>query len=76
MKFMNQARAFGRKVAVNASAGFGGLALLAGKAMAAVPADVTTAMGEAKTDATTVATTVLGIVFALLAFAYMRRQAH
>lgn len=49
--------------------------LLANQAFAAVPADVTTAIADAKSDAVTVATGVLGIVFALLAFTYMRRQA-
>lgn len=49
--------------------------LLANQAFAAVPADVTASITEAKSDALTVAGAVLGIVFALLAFTYMRRQA-
>lgn len=49
------------------------LTLLAGSAMAAVPADVTTALTDAKSDATTVAGVVIGIIVAIAAFLYMRR---
>ena len=44
-----------------------------GSAMAAVPADVTTALTDAKSDATTVAGVVIGIIVAIAAFLYMRR---
>lgn len=41
-------------------------------AMAAVPANVTTALGDALTDATTVAGLALIIVVAVAAFKYMK----
>lgn len=49
------------------------LGLFASQAMAAVPADVTTALTDAKTDATTVAGLALVIVIAIAAIKYMRR---
>lgn len=51
-----------------------GLATLsAGSAMAAVPADVTTALTDAKTDALVVAGMALVVIIAIAAFKYMRR---
>jgi len=53
-----------------------GSALVAGSigsAMAAVPADVTTALEGAKTDGVTVATAVLVAVVAIYAFKLMRK---
>lgn len=52
---------------------FAPVGLLAFEAMAAVPADVTTALTDAKTDATTVAGLALVIVIAIAAIKYMRR---
>lgn len=51
------------------------LAVLAApaSAFAAVPANVSTALGEALTDATTVAGLALIIVVGIAAFRYMRR---
>lgn len=54
------------------SVGTGAL-LLAGNAYAAVPVEVTTAMSDAKTDATAIAALSLIIVIALAAFGYMKR---
>jgi len=45
----------------------------AGSAMAAVPADVTTALGDLKTDALAVATAVLLAIVAVYAFKFIRR---
>ena len=45
------------------------------QAYAAVPEGVTTALGDAKTDAVTVATAAFGIFIAILVFSYMRRGA-
>lgn len=50
-------------------------AVLAGSAYAAVPAEVTSALSDAKTDAVTVAGAVLVIAIALAAFIWMRRAA-
>jgi len=49
------------------------LTLAAGSAMAAVPADVTTALESAKTDGVAVATAVLVAVVAIYAFKLMRK---
>ena len=51
------------------------LSMLAHQAVAAVPAAVTTAIGETKTDAIEVAVGIIGIVFGLLVFKYIRGQA-
>ena len=45
----------------------------AGSAMAAVPADVTTALGDLKTDALAVATAVLLAIVAVYAFKFIRK---
>lgn len=45
----------------------------AGSAMAAVPADVTTAIADLKTDALTVATAVLVAIVAVYAFKFIRK---
>lgn len=50
-----------------------GLTVLAGNALAAVPAGVTTAIGDAATDGATVAAAVLVAVVAIYAFKLMRR---
>lgn len=48
------------------------LALASGSLWAEVPAAVTTSLADAKTDAITIATAVLLIVFAVVAFKYMK----
>lgn len=70
MKKMNQLRKFGAK----ASVAVGTLGLMATQAYAAVPADATTALTDAKTDATTIGTAVFVILVAIAAFKYMRRS--
>lgn len=45
----------------------------AGSAMAAVPADVTTALADLKTDALVVATAVLLAIVAIYAFKFIRK---
>lgn len=58
----------------NAAAAVGaGALMLAGQAYAAVPADVTTALEEAKTDAMTVGGLVLVVIIAIAAFKFIRR---
>lgn len=49
--------------------------LAAGAASAAVPAEVTTSMADAKTDSFAIATMALVIVIGLAGFRYMRRAA-
>lgn len=50
-----------------------GLAVSAGQAFAAVPTEVSTALGDAKTDGVAVAGLVLVAVIAMYAFKLMRR---
>lgn len=52
------------------------LGLLAGNAMAAVPTSVSAALTDAGADAATVAGVVLIAVVGLVAFRWMRREAH
>lgn len=59
-----------RKLAAPAVAGIGALAA---SAFAAVPTEVTTELGNAKTDGVSVATLVLVAVIALFAFKFMRK---
>lgn len=70
MKHMNQLRKFGAK----ASVAVGTLGLMATQAYAAVPADATTALTDAKADAATIGTAVFVILVAIAAFKYMRRS--
>lgn len=51
----------------------GSLAVLANQAMAAVPADVTTAITDMKADGLTVATAVLVAVIAIYAIKFIRK---
>lgn len=44
-----------------------------GSAFAELPADVTAALTEAKTDGVAVAATVLGVIIAISAFKYIRK---
>jgi len=50
-----------------------GAGFLANQAFAAVPADVTTALNDAKTDGVTVAGVVLVVIIAIAAFKFIRR---
>lgn len=50
-------------------------AVWAGQAMAAVPTEVTTAMGDMKADGITVATAFLVATIAVTAFLFMKRGA-
>lgn len=49
------------------------LSVVGGNALAAVPAEVTTAMTDAKADSLTVAGLALIIIIAIAAFKYMKR---
>jgi hypothetical protein len=64
------ARGLNKVVAVTA-----GMVVLTGEVLAAVPAEVTAALGDLKTDAMVVATAFLGAAIAIAAFMYMRRPA-
>ena len=50
-----------------------GLAGLSGSAMAAVPVEVTTAMGDAATDGAAMGTLALLVVVAIAAIKYLKR---
>lgn len=50
-----------------------GVALFSGSALAAVPASVTTAIGDAVADVGTVGGLVIGVVVIVFAFAMMRK---
>lgn len=52
---------------------FSGVLATAGSAFAAVPAEVTTALGDAKADGITIATAVFVAVVAMYAFKLMRK---
>lgn len=52
-----------------------GLTALAGEASAAVPAEVTTALADLKSDAMVVATAFLVAAIAIAAFMYMKKPA-
>lgn len=69
MKAMNIAKRYGAKLAA-----FGGVMALPTLALAEVPQAVTESLNTARTDATTVAGVVLGIIVALFAFRMMRRS--
>jgi len=47
-----------------------------GSASAAVPADVSTALGDLKTDVTTVAGLAFSAFLVIVLFLYMRKAAH
>lgn len=51
----------------------GSLGLLAGQAMAEVPAEVTSSLNTAKADGVAVGGVVLGVIIAIAAFKYIRR---
>lgn len=68
MKLMNQIKRYGKPAALGAA-----IMSMAVSAQAAIPAEVTTALGEAKTDAVQVAGIVLGILVAIYAFVLMRK---
>ncbi|GLE98607.1 major capsid protein [Pseudomonas aeruginosa] len=51
----------------------GSLGLLAGQAMAEVPAEATASLTEAKADGVAIGGVVLGVIIAIAAFKYIRR---
>ena len=55
------------------AAGVSVLALGVGQAMAAVPAAVTTALEDAKTDGVTIAGVVLVLIISIAAFKFIRK---
>lgn len=65
-------RALGGKLKMPAAGGLSLMALAAG-AHAAVPADVTTAISTAGTDAATVGGAVLVVIIGIAAFKFLRR---
>ncbi|MEG7353842.1 major capsid protein [Pseudomonas aeruginosa] len=62
-----------KKMFVRGGVVLGSVGLLAGQAMAEVPAAATTALTEAKTDGVAIGGTVLGVIIAIAAFKYIRR---
>lgn len=69
----NRAKKLAQSSGAKVSAVGTGLTLLAGRAAAAVPAEVTTAMGEMKDDGIAVATGFLVAIIAIAAFKLMRK---
>lgn len=57
------------------AAGVGSLSIVAGNAMAAVPADVTTALTDMKTDGVAVATLVVVAALVVYGIKFLRRAA-
>lgn len=66
---------YGSKFASTCAAGASALAVTAGSALAAVPADVTTAVSSMKEDGITIATAFLVATIAVAAFLFMRKGA-
>ncbi|RTA85455.1 hypothetical protein EJ591_22855 [Pseudomonas aeruginosa] len=62
-----------KKMFVRGGVVLGSVGLLAGQAMAEVPAAATTALNEAKADGVAIGGTVLGVIIAIAAFKYIRR---
>jgi|GEM_PF-3272215 len=62
-----------RTFALSAMVAFGALFGLSMQAYAAVPTEITTALGDAKADVASVATLALIVLVALAAIRYMRR---
>lgn len=69
----NAAAAAGVTARNTAAAAGSGALMFAGQAYAAVPAEVTTALEDAKTDAMTVGGLVLVVIIAIAAFKFIRR---
>lgn len=72
MKLFKQVRRYGSRLVAKVA---GVTAVGIGSAVAAVPENVTTAMGDGLTDVKTVAAAGLIIVIALAVFRYMKRGA-
>ncbi|MFO6108143.1 major capsid protein [Pseudomonas aeruginosa] len=62
-----------KKMFVRGGVVLGSVGLLAGQAMAEVPAAATTALTEAQADGVAIGGTVLGVIIAIGAFKYIRR---
>ncbi|UOP04479.1 major capsid protein [Conchiformibius kuhniae] len=73
MKIMNIAKKYAPRMNKTKLAFGGGLMSMMAAVHAAVPAEVTQSLGEAKTDALSVGGIVLGIVVAIFALMLMRR---
>lgn len=65
MKLFNQARKYGAGAA---------LAAMAGSSMAAVPADITSAVSAMQTDGVTIATAIVVAFFAVFAIKFLWRS--
>lgn len=70
---MNAIKKYAPRVNVVKYATGGGLMVLGASAMAAVPAEVTTALTDAKADALSVGGIVLGIIVSIFAFMLIRK---
>ncbi len=75
MKLYNQVRKYGRKCGRQAAVIGASLFGLASQAQAAVPAEVTTAIADMRSDGVTVATGFLVAAIVVAAFLFMRRGA-
>lgn len=76
MKMMNQIKKYAPKGSLKKYAQYatgGGLIAAAVSAQAAVPADVTQALTESKTDVTTVGGLVLSVIVVIFSFMLFRR---
>ncbi|QJE78326.1 major capsid protein [Pseudomonas aeruginosa] len=62
-----------KKMFVRGVVVLGSVGLLAGQAMAEVPAAATTALADAQKDGVAIGGTVLGVIIAIAAFKYIRR---
>ncbi|MGU2498630.1 major capsid protein [Pseudomonas aeruginosa] len=62
-----------KKMFVRGGVVLGSVGLLAGQAMAEVPAAATTALNGAQADGVAIGGTVLGVIIAIAAFKYIRR---
>ena len=73
---INAARRLGLGIKAKTAAAGSALMVGAGSAMAAVPAEVTTALEDTKTDVTTIAGLAFVIFLVIVAFRYFRSGAH
>ncbi|HHG4399036.1 TPA: major capsid protein [Pseudomonas aeruginosa] len=62
-----------KKMFVRGGVVLGSVGLLAGQAMAEVPAAATTALTDAQNDGVAIGGTVLGVIISIAVFKYIRR---
>ncbi|HBO2972190.1 TPA: phage coat protein [Pseudomonas aeruginosa] len=62
-----------KKMFVRGGVVLGSVGLLAGQAMAEVPASATTALTDAQKDGVAIGGTVLGVIISIAVFKYIRR---